>query len=68
MLDRAGETGKDEVLEMKRVEKLYMIEITEIDAGKYWSIIYGNEKLSDEQLKAYDLDYLGCINMRSYID
>lgn len=34
MLDRAGETGKDEVLEMKRVEKLYMIEITESDAGK----------------------------------
>lgn len=36
--------------------------------ARYWSIIYGNEKLSDEQLKAYDLDYLGCINMNSYID
>lgn len=37
-------------------------------SARYHSIIYTLEKLSDEQLKAYDLDYLGCINMHLYTD
>lgn len=36
--------------------------------ARYWSIIYSTKMLSKEQCEAYDLDYLGSINMHLYTD